>query len=82
MAAPLKATRTLSTYQLGWSMATLDCQLSKWEIQCGEGSIRRRGWIVGQAKQLEGGDWRVEFWGNTPSQRQLAERFNILKVGV
>ena len=78
---PSRAVRTLNSYQLGWMMARLECELSTREFLCGEGTIRWHHWDVGRAYRLPKGDWRVELFGKTDVQRKLQAAFNRMRVG-
>lgn len=70
-----KSTRTLNSYQFGWMMRELELEFSTRHFLCGEGPIYWRGWEIGKAIQLEGGDWRVEIEGTTERSRALRNQF-------
>ena len=70
-----KSTRTLNSYQFGWMMRELELEFSTRYFLCGEGPIYWRGWEIGKAQQLEGGDWRVEIEGTTERSRALMNQF-------
>lgn len=75
-----KSTRTLNSYQFGWLMHKLELDFTTRSFLCGSGPIEWKGWSVGKAEQLEGGDWRVEIEGKTEQTRQLMDRFTTAKT--
>ena len=75
-----KITCTLNSYQFGWLMRELDLEFVTRSFLCGEGPVRWQGGDVGQAQQMEGGDWRVEINGATEKQRVLMDRFSQAKL--
>lgn len=76
-----RAERTLTAFQLGWAMCHLRVEFSAREFACGEGKLHHLHWHVGEARRLEGGDWRVTIYGRTERERELMNKFNLLKIG-
>ena len=75
-----KSTRTLNTWQFGWICHALNLEFTTRSLLCGSGQLFWKGWAIGEAQQLEGGDWRVTLEGVTENRRQLMDQFTQLRT--
>lgn len=75
-----KSTRTLNPWQFGWVCHALNLEFTTRSLLCGSGQLFWKGWAVGKATQLEGGDWRVEIEGHTENLRNLMTQFTNLRT--